>query len=142
MTNSEGQPNQLKDTQILAILEIMMPKKKNDSTNVYASSEEETGVGEERIQPGPMRAQLHVNVDKLDEVREAGTDGDESTSHKIMFDAVDEEFEGAMDDEKVWQSIPKEVRVAGPKCTYPEKSMAKYTSRTRELHRRIPPAQF
>ena len=76
MFNSEDQPNQMKDTQILAILEIMMPEKKNDSTNVYASSEEETDVGEERIQPGPLRVQLHVNVDKLDEVREAGTDGD------------------------------------------------------------------
>jgi hypothetical protein len=49
-------------------------------------------------------------VDKLDEVREAGTDGEESTPQKIMFDMVDEEFEGAMDDEKVWDSIPKEVR--------------------------------
>jgi hypothetical protein len=39
-----------------------------------------------------------VCVDKLDVVREAGTDGDGSTSQKIMFDTVDEEFEGAMDD--------------------------------------------
>jgi hypothetical protein len=85
----------------------MMPEKKNADTDIYASSEEETEVGEERIQPGPLRAQLHVDVDKLDEVREAGTDGDGSSSQKIMFDTVDEEFEGIMDDEKVWDSIPK-----------------------------------
>ena len=77
---------------------------------LYASSEEETEVGEERIQPGPLRVQLHVNVDKLGEVREAGTDGDGLSSQKIMFDTVDEEFEGIMDDEKVWDSIPREAR--------------------------------
>jgi hypothetical protein len=67
-------------------------------------------MGEDRIQTGPLRIQIHMCVDKLDEVREAGTDGEESTPQKIMFDMVDEEFEGAMDDEKVWDSIPKEVR--------------------------------
>jgi hypothetical protein len=51
-----------------------------------------------------------VNVDKPDEVREAGTDGDGPSSQKIMFDTVDEDFEGIMDDEKVWNSIPKEAR--------------------------------
>jgi hypothetical protein len=53
---------------------------------LYASSEEETEVGEERIQPGSLRVQLHVNVDKLDEVRESGTDGDGLSSQKVMFD--------------------------------------------------------
>jgi hypothetical protein len=47
---------------------VMMPEKKSADTAIYASSEEETEVGEERIQPGPLRAQLHMNVDKLDEV--------------------------------------------------------------------------
>ena len=100
----------MEDTQILAALDLMMPEKTNADIDIYASSEEETEVGEERIQPGPLRAQLHVNVDKLDEVREAGTDGDGLSPHKTMFDTADEEFEGIMDDEKVWDSIPKEAR--------------------------------
>ena len=108
--NSEDQPVQTKDTQILAILDSMMPEEKNDSTNVYASSEEETEMGEDSIQTGPVRVQIHICVDKLDEVRAAGTDGEGSAAQKIMFDTVDEEFEGTMDDEKVWDSIPKDVR--------------------------------
>ena len=42
MINTEDQPDQIKDTQILALLDMMMPEKKNDCTDVYASSEEET----------------------------------------------------------------------------------------------------
>ena len=110
MINTEDQSDQMKDTQILALLDMMMPEKKNDCTDVYASSEEETDMGEERIQTGPLRVQIHMCVDKLDEVRESGTNGEESISQKIMFETVDEEFEGVMDDERVWESIPKEVR--------------------------------
>jgi hypothetical protein len=101
----------MQDPQILEALELLMPEKNNANTDVHASSEEDTNVGEERIQPGPLRrTQPHVDVDNLDDVRMAGTDGSGLTASKTMFDSMEVEFEGSMDDEKIWEATPKEVR--------------------------------
>ena len=39
----------MQDSQILEALELLMPEKNNANTDVHASSEEDTNVGEERI---------------------------------------------------------------------------------------------
>jgi hypothetical protein len=67
--NSEDRPKPMQDPQILEALELLMPEKDSANTDVYASSEEDTNVGEGRIQPGSLRTQLHVDVDNLGDVR-------------------------------------------------------------------------